>query len=408
MSDSLPSLAGPASLSNQANQSSGLIQSNDGEQPRPYLLAIKFTGSGSEYFRIWIVNMLLMMVTFGIYYPWAKVRRLRYFHGNTVIDGQPLGFHADPKKMLKGYFLVGVMFSLYSAAGKFSAVAGLVAFLIVMAIWPALLKSSMQFRLANTSWRGMRFRFKGTVGGAYQAVVPLFVPSVVILAALAAVADPDKPPRWYLYTIAAVFALTVAVLPWLLWNLKKYQHNHYALASLQTTFKASLASFYGVFFKTLGIMLLPLVLAVLMVWGLIFVGKYGGLSDMVKSGLIVFVVTFGSIALFAGIFVLAKPYITSRLQNLLWTRTGNTELRFLSDLRFKSLLWLTIKNWLLVVLTLGFYWPFAAVAIARLRLEAVTVKMRQNPELLISQIKASEGEAAGDAAGDLFGLDIGF
>ncbi|MES2943955.1 MAG: YjgN family protein [Pseudomonadota bacterium] len=408
MSHSLPSQAGPASLSDPSSHSSGLIQSNDGEQPRPYRLHIKFTGSGSEYFRIWIVNMLLMMVTLGIYYPWAKVRRLRYFHGNTVIDGEPLGFHADPKKMLKGYFLVGLMFSLYSAAGKFSAVAGLVAFLIVMAIWPALLKSSMQFRLANTSWRGMRFRFKGTVGGAYQAVMPLFVPSVVILAAFAAVADPDKPPRWYLYTIVAVFALTVVVMPWLLWNLKKYQHNHYALASLQTTFKASLASFYGVFFKTLGVMLLPLVLAAVVIGGLFFLGKFGGMSNVAKGSLIVFIMGFGFVALLASVFVLAKPYMTSRLQNLLWTRTGNTELRFKSDLRFKSLLWLSIKNWLLVVLTLGLYWPFAAVATARMRLEAVTVKMRQDPELLISQIKASEGEAAGDAAGDLFGLDIGF
>ena len=64
-------------------------------------LPIVFSGSGSEYFRIWIVNLLLMLVTLGIYYPWAKARRLRYFMGNTLIGGQPLGFHGDPKKMFK-------------------------------------------------------------------------------------------------------------------------------------------------------------------------------------------------------------------------------------------------------------------------------------------------------------------
>ena len=48
-------------------------------------LPIEFTSSGSEYFRIWIVNLLLMFVTFGIYYPWAKVRRLRCFHANTQV-----------------------------------------------------------------------------------------------------------------------------------------------------------------------------------------------------------------------------------------------------------------------------------------------------------------------------------
>ena len=63
---------------------------------------------------------------------------------------------------------------------------------------------------------------------------------------------------------------------------------------------------------------------------------------------------------------------------------------------------------LLVILTLGLYWPFAAVALARMRLEAVTVKTRVSPDTLVNQMKGAEGDAAGDAAGDLFGLDIGF
>ena len=33
---------------------------------------------------------------------------------------------------------------------------------------------------------------------------------------------------------------------------------------------------------------------------------------------------------------------------------------------------------------------------------------RNHPDTLVSQIRSVEGEAAGDAAGDLFGLDIGF
>ncbi|MES2699984.1 MAG: DUF898 family protein, partial [Pseudomonadota bacterium] len=78
----------------------------------PYVLDIRFTGSGSEYFRIWIVNLLLIVVTLGIYLPWAKVRRLKYFHGNTLVGDEPLGFHGNPRKMLRGYLLVGLMFVL--------------------------------------------------------------------------------------------------------------------------------------------------------------------------------------------------------------------------------------------------------------------------------------------------------
>lgn len=370
-------------------------------------LRIEFTGSGSEYFRIWLVNLLLTLVTLGLYLPWAKVRRLRYFYGNTVVEGEPLDFHGDPKKMLKGFLLVGLLLGLYSVAGKFSPMAGFIAFLIVMGVWPALLKSSMQFRLVNTSWRGLRFRFVGTVGGAYAAVLPLFVPSLVILAALVAVDNPNKPPVWYGMVLLAVGLVSVVVLPWLMWNLKQYQHKHYAYASLQTSFLATLGSFYKLTFKTMGVMLLAALLTTGLVMGLFFIFKPSGAMPQLGMLSVVLVPVLVLLAALAVFFVVAKPYVTSRLQNLVWTRTGNRSLRFCSELRFRSLMWLSIKNWLLVVLTLGLYWPFAAVAVARLRLEAVTVKTRQHPDTLFSSIRALEGDAAGDAAGDLLGLDIG-
>src|SRR5437763_13698019 len=90
-------------------------------EPQTHRLDIRFTGSGSEYFRIWIVNLLLTIVTLTLYYPWAKVRRLRYFYGNTLVDGQPLGFHAEPAKMLRGYLLVGAMVLLYGVGSRLSA-----------------------------------------------------------------------------------------------------------------------------------------------------------------------------------------------------------------------------------------------------------------------------------------------
>jgi uncharacterized membrane protein YjgN (DUF898 family) len=381
-----------------------------GQDTQSYHLQVRFTGSGSEYFRIWIVNLLLMLLTLGIYYPWAKVRRLRYFHGNTLVDGAPLDFHGKPIKMLKGYLLVGLLFALYSVAGNFSAVAGLIAFVIVMALWPALLKSSMQFRLANTSWRGMRFRFQGSLPDVYRAVLPMFVPSLAILAALTGVDNPEKPPAWYVSVVGVVFLVTAAVVPWLLWNLKQYQHNNYALASLTTKFKASLGSFYMVFLKTFGVMLLAVLLASLLAGalaaGLVAMGAAGGLRGGRIAGLMG--ALLGAVAGVFAMLIVVRPYLTSRLQNLVWTRTGNASLRFLSDLRFRGLLGLTLKNWLLVILTLGLYWPFAAVALARMRLEAVTVKTRVSPDTLVNQMKGAEGDAAGDAAGDLFGLDIGF
>ena len=46
-------------------------------QPTPSLAIptshrLSFTGSGREYFGIWIVNLLLSIVTLGIYSAWQK------------------------------------------------------------------------------------------------------------------------------------------------------------------------------------------------------------------------------------------------------------------------------------------------------------------------------------------------
>jgi uncharacterized membrane protein YjgN (DUF898 family) len=61
---------------------------------------LRFTGTGSEYFGIWIVNWLLTIVTLGIYSAWAKVRRLQYFYRHTELAVSTFDFHGIPKSIL--------------------------------------------------------------------------------------------------------------------------------------------------------------------------------------------------------------------------------------------------------------------------------------------------------------------
>jgi len=379
--------------------------------PAERSLDIRFTGSGSEYFRIWIVNLLLTIVTLSLYHPWAKVRRLRYFYGNTLVDGHALDFHGNPWKMLRGYLLVGAMVLLYSVSGKFSPVAGLVAFLIVAAVWPALFKASMQFRLANTSWRGLRFRFKGDTAGAYRAMLPLFLPGLAVLVMVLGVPDPVHPPSWYLPSFFCAMLAALLVTPWLLWSLKKYQHDNYALGQVQTGFKAKVSSLYGVFLQTFGVSLLAGVMMAVVVGVLVMIGAATVIAagkDMGRNP---------TVALIAGLVIimvmmllmqlLPRPFFESRLQNLLWGKTAASQLQFKSALRFGPFFWLTIKNWFLMVFTLGLYWPFARVALARMRLEAVSMVTTLDLDQLHEHLRLADGDAAGDAAGDLFGIDIG-
>jgi uncharacterized membrane protein YjgN (DUF898 family) len=381
--------------------------------PRERTIELRFTGSGSEYFRIWIVNLLLTIVTVGLYFPWAKVRRLRYFYGNTVVDGHALDFHGKPLKMLRGYILVAVLSGLYVAATKVSSVATLVSFLILCAIWPALLRASMKFRLANTSWRGLRFQFKGDMAGAYKAMVPLFVPGLAFVI-LSMGLHPEKPqeiPSWFFPAYGVIMLSLVATGPWLLWNFKKYQHDHYAIGQVQTGFKARLVSFYGVFAKTFGVSLLAGVVMVVVMVVLTVIGFAGlalgkGGPNANQMAIIIATIVVMAVMLLL-IQLLPRPYFESQMQNLVWSRTEAQRLQFKSRLGFGAMFGLTLKNWLLMVLTLGLYWPFARIALTRLRLQAVSIATSLDLDDLHQQLRVAENDAAGDAAGDFFGIDIG-
>lgn len=371
----------------------------------PHTLTVRFTGSGSEYFRIWIVNLLLTVLTLTLYLPWAKVRRLKYFHGNTLVGDAPLGFHGNPRQMLRGYLLVGLLFVLYSVAGQFSPVAGAIALLIVTVISPALWRASLQFRLANTSWHGLRFRFTGDLRGAYAPTWPAVALLVggFGLGMLSAVGPPQLSPSGLAALAVATLLLMAWAAVWMIWRTKKYQHGHYALGNLQTAFSARVGQFAGLALRCAGVA--ALVNAV--VGGLVAVAVLAGGFQGLAAQRIQVITTVGVLGAMFLLFVALKPYLVTRMQNLVWNHTGSGDLQFHSALRFRSMLALSLKNWLLIVVTLGLYWPFAAVAMARLRLDAMALTTRDDPESLVAALNPAHRDAVGDAAGDLFGLDVG-
>lgn len=347
------------------------------EPPTPArLLPIRFTASGSEYFRIWIVNLLLMIGTLGLYMPFAKARQLRYFHENTLVDGFPLAFHGDPWRMLRGYLLVGGVALAYTVVSPLWPLVGFGLMLLLALAWPWLMRSSLRFRLGQTSWRGLRMRFEGSVADAYRVFWPIAIPLVATLVALVLVlvlaeatpasddpmqvAEPWLPP--WLPLGVGIFA-TVSIVPLIYWRLKRYQHNHYVLVDQHTR----LAGVRG--------------------W------------DLYKVALKCMFVVFAPAPL-------TGPYLIGRLQDLIWGHTRSEHVQFHSRLSVSSLFWLTLKNSLLTTITLGLYWPFAVVATTRLRLAAMSIEVSRPVEALIGEARDAAADATGEAAGDLLGFDV--
>jgi uncharacterized membrane protein YjgN (DUF898 family) len=373
---------------------------------------IEFTASGSEYFRIWIVNLLLILVTLGIYLPWAKVRKLKYFYSNTWLGGDALDFHGEPRKMLRGTLIAAAFLIVYSVGSNFSGWAALLAAVAFVALWPALFRAAMRFRLANTSWRGLRFHFAGDTAGAYACMLPPLALALLPVAIMGAVAGlsgvapgagkPAEPPLLATGLVGISMMALFLGLPFFLWRVKRYQHDNYAIGGLQTRLKMDLGVLYGLFIKLMAVSFAVVAVAGLVAVVFVFTGRgsRSGMGFVVVGALL----GFGAILLFN---IIPKAYMQVRLQNLLWSTTGNEVLRFDSRLRFKHFVGLQFKNYLLILLTLGLYWPFAVVNTRRAQLEAMELHTRIDLDEITHAAAREDPGAAGDMAADLFGLDIG-
>jgi uncharacterized membrane protein YjgN (DUF898 family) len=147
---------------------------------RSYPLA--FHGRGSEYFKILLVNTILTILTLGLYYPWAKERKLKYLYSKNTFEETPFVFSGTGKEMFKGFIrafallilLYAAFFYLYLNGAVVSAL--LLLYGSLLALVPVALHGAYRYRMAKTTWKGIRFGYTGDRG----QLVGLFVKGLLL------------------------------------------------------------------------------------------------------------------------------------------------------------------------------------------------------------------------------------
>ena len=156
----------------------------DAQNSTQKITPVIFNGKASEYFGIWIVNLLLTLVTFGIYSAWAKVRRKKYFYNNTLIDNVGFDYHAKPISILKGRLIAVAFFIAYGMSASIHPFLPAVFLGIFFIVLPWLVVRGSIFSARNTSHRGLRFDFIGTIGQAAKVFIGLpllFIPTLGLI-----------------------------------------------------------------------------------------------------------------------------------------------------------------------------------------------------------------------------------
>jgi uncharacterized membrane protein YjgN (DUF898 family) len=334
--------------------------------------AFRFTGRGGEYFRIWIVNLCLSLITLGIYSAWAKVRRVQYFYRNTSVAGASFDYHGAPIAILKGRLVATVLFAIYSLAGRFSLAAGLAAFALILVVMPYLLVRSFRFRLHNTSYRGLRFAFHGTTGKGYVSFLLLPLAGYLTLGLLGPLAHQ---------------------------RIRRYLHDNSVYGNEHFKLHARAGAFYKPYLVAFGSMISVMLVAVVVSALLIKGGAPEHDAELMK----LLPLIIGGTYLGALLFV--APYVSARLQNVIWNNTTLGPYGFVSAVRARGLFGIMFTNFFLIILTLGLYKPFADIRLTRYRIENIALPAGANLEEFAAVQQAEIG-ATGEEMAGMFDMDI--
>ena len=146
-----------------------------------------FKGNGGTLFGIMIVNFLLAVVTLGIYSFWGKAKTRRYLYNQTEFAGDRFAYHGTGKELFLGALKALLVF--VAASVVFVTVSTLIgpviaAVLLYVGIGlliPVALWGAMRYAMSRTSWRGIRFSFRGRLGECMTSYIGGLLLTVITL-----------------------------------------------------------------------------------------------------------------------------------------------------------------------------------------------------------------------------------
>ena len=317
----------------------------------------EFTGSGREYFGIWIVNILLTIVTLGIYSAWATVRNNQYFYGNTRMDGASFQYLASPITILKGRLIALAVLVAYVVLSEMYVEAAVVFAIAFIPLVPWIMVRSLRFKAINSAYRNIRFDFQGRYGAAFMVT---FV--------------------WPVLNMLTLLLLTPLVM--------KKTHEFIANGSRYGTTEFQLKADTGAYYR--------------------FFGK--GLLIAISFGVSAFLAmqhvgfTLGSIIAVVGYLTLFG-YFMAGIANLFLSAVHLDSHEFESRLQPVQMTWIYLSNSFLVVITLGLFTPWAKVRMARYRAACTAMMIRGDLNHFVAA-EQNRTSALGQELGDAFDVDF--
>ena len=384
----------PFDFANQGSASSGSSSGNGQSSPpagggRLRYQPLAFTGGVLEYYGVVILNALLTMITLGIYAPWAKVRKQRYFFSHTEFLDEGFQYLATGKQLFIGRIVAIIILVALSVAEFIPGIGIPLSIAIVLFGLPFVLNRSVRFNARNLAWRDVRFGWDGTF------------PMAILV--------------WMIYPVLSV--LTLGLLqPLAARALRRHYADNHSFGGAQFSADLGLAPFYFALLKTI-------------CFAVVIIAVFGGLAGAIAYGaaetLFTGISSYDDLILKLAFLsdeqkaLLALPflaigfafYLSGKFYFALTRHVMINHLRLSGGIRFQSQLsafkyaLIILTNLLLNILTIGFAHPFTVVRHYRFLTQAIEVRPIADMAGFVDK-QAQAGFSVFEEVSDIEGLSI--
>ncbi len=375
---------------------------------------LKFHGQGGEYFKIWIVNLLLTVLTFGIYSPWAKIRKMKYMNQSTEFKGSRMDYHAEPIPILIGRIIAILLFAVYFWSGQINWAAGLLGLIVVVLVIPFLFVKSIRFKAKNTSYRNIRFGFRGTIQDAYHiwfrygafyfaltaiAILSLRIFGNVPSGAKGAALLRAQPAIIIPLVIGLINLIyTIKIAPHFLSAIYNYFYNNLYYGNAKVSIHANPDSvsehIVGPYLKAVGMFILYII-------GFILFAALLGLISKSKALLVLLVPMAFGIYGFLFYMSLLFPFLTLLF---VWNRLGILNYKSKITLSKSDFIGLAFTNLLAMGFSFGLLIPWAQIRYRKLVTEAKAFNIDDLDQFTAAS--SSSDSPIGDEIMDIFDFDF--
>ena len=332
---------------------------------------VEFSGTKAGYFKLWFVNLLLSILTLGIYSAWAKVRNNQYLYGHTQIDGHRLNYLATPWQILRGRILAVLVFG---GAYFLALLVPLIMLPFVIGyifVLPWAIGQGLRFTLRMTSYRNVRFSFEGSYGD-------LFV-------------------HFILLPMVAAFTFYLTA-PWIHKQISEFLHRSVTYGGKPLKIKLETGRFY---FAVMCALFTAVVVGLLVA---ALISLSSGLTEAAPSyaaafGTVGFLLAYLGFTFCSGIYMgIIRNHVMNNLE-------AEDLASFHSDVEPLTYASIMASNVLLLMVTLGLAFPIARIRI--LRYTCAHTRVTLTPAIDTMQNTVDEQYSAfGEEAAGLFDTDL--